>query len=160
MTNFEGIDALRVAFDFDLGVTRWIDIGQDRIDSFAEATEDRQWIHTDPQKAAQGPFGATIAHGFLTLSLLATFLEELLEVEGIAMAVNYGLNKVRFPAPVPVGSRVRAHGRIKSVDDIPGGIQVTVQITVEREGGDKPVCVAESVSRFLVRAEEVTSDRR
>ncbi|GAF48337.1 MULTISPECIES: MaoC family dehydratase [Rhodococcus] len=149
MTHFAGLDALRASVDADLGTSRWIDIDQARIDSFADTTEDRQWIHTDPKAAAQGPFGTTIAHGFMTLSLVAAFLEDLMVVDGIGMAVNYGLNKVRFPAPVPVGSRVRARGRVLTVDEIPGGLQTTVLITIERDGSDKPVCVAESVSRFL-----------
>ncbi|TQC49666.1 MaoC family dehydratase [Rhodococcus sp. WS4] len=149
MTRFAGLDEVRASIDTDLGVSRWIEIDQARIDSFADTTEDRQWIHTDPEAAARGPFGTTIAHGFLTLSLLPAFLEELMVVEGIGMAVNYGLNKVRFPSPVPVGSRVRSRGRVIEIQDIPGGIQVTILVTVEREDADKPVCVAESVSRIL-----------
>jgi acyl dehydratase len=149
MTNFSSLDDVRAANGTDLGTSRWVDIDQARIDTFAESTEDRQWIHTDPAAAAQSPFGSTIAHGFLTLSLIAGFLGELLVVDGIDMAVNYGLNKVRFPSPVPVDSRIRAHGRIADVQDVPGGIQVTVLVTIEREGSNKPACVAESVSRLL-----------
>ncbi|WP_278264392.1 MaoC family dehydratase [Nocardia sp. AG03] len=149
MTHFDGIDAIKSSVGTDLGVSRWIDIDQRRIDTFAATTEDRQWIHTDPAAAAEGPYGTTIAHGFMTLSLIATFLGDLLVVDGIDMAINYGLNKVRFPAPVPVGSRIRAHGSIVGVDDIPGGVQATVRITIECEGSEKPVCVAESLNRFL-----------
>jgi len=147
---FASIDGLRAAVGTDLGSSDWVDIDQKRIDLFADATDDHQWIHVDPERAAAGPFGTTIAHGFLTLSLLPHLGEGLLDVEGATMGVNYGLNKVRFPAPVPVGSRVRAHVRLLSVDDVPGGVQVVTQVTIEREGGDKPVCVAEPVSRIYV----------
>ncbi len=147
---FASIDDLRAAVGTDLGTSDWVDIDQNRIDLFADATDDHQWIHVDPERAAAGPFGTTIAHGFLTLSLLPSLGEGLSDVEGAKMGVNYGLNKVRFPAPVPVGSRVRAHVRLLSVDDVPGGVQVVTQVTIEREGGDKPVCVAESVSRIYV----------
>ena len=145
---FASIDDLRAAVGTDLGTSDWVDIDQKRIDVFADATDDHQWIHVDPERAAAGPFGTTIAHGFLTLSLLPRLGEGLSHVEGATMGVNYGLNKVRFPAPVPVGSRVRAHVRLLSVDDVPGGVQVVTQVTIERESGDKPVCVAESVSRI------------
>lgn len=153
MTHFSSLDALRAAANTDLGTSRWVHVDQTRIDTFAESTEDRQWIHTDPKAAANGPFGTTIAHGYLTLSLVAGFLEELLVVEGIDMAINYGLNKVRFPAPLPVDSRVRARGQITDVLDVPGGVQVTVVVTVERDGTDKPMCVAESLSRLLHHAD-------
>jgi len=147
---FASIDELRSAVGTDVGSSDWIDIDQQRIDLFADATGDHQWIHVDPERAAAGPFGTTVAHGFLTLSLLPRLGEGLVDVEGMTMGVNYGLNKVRFPAPVPVGSRVRAHVRLLSVDDVPGGVQVVTQVTIEREGGDKPVCVAESVSRLYL----------
>jgi acyl dehydratase len=147
---FTSVDDLKSAVGEQLGYTDWLDIDQKRIDLFAEATGDHQWIHVDPEKAAAGPFGTTIAHGYLTLSLLPLFGPQLLSVEGVKMGVNYGTNKVRFPAPVPVGSRLRATGTISAVDDVPGGAQVTVAFTVEREGGDKPVCVAESVARYYV----------
>ena len=147
---FASIDDLRAAVGTDLDSSDWVDIDQKRIDLFADATDDHQWIHVDPERAASGPFGTTIAHGFLTLSLLPRLGEGLLDVEDTRMGVNYGLNKVRFPAPVPVGSRVRAHARLLSVDDVPGGVQVVTQVTIEREGGDKPVCVAESVSRIYL----------
>lgn len=132
-----------------LGVTDWIPIDQARVDAFAETTEDRQWIHVDPDRAAASPFGSTIAHGFLSLSLLSRFLEQLLEIGGIRMLVNYGLDKVRFPAPVPVGSRLRGTGSIASVTEVPGGHQLVLDITVEIEGAAKPACVAAFVVRVL-----------
>ncbi|MCX5138143.1 MaoC family dehydratase [Streptomyces sp. NBC_00340] len=147
---FATVDELRSAVGEQLGYTDWVEIEQKRIDLFAEATGDHQWIHVDPEKAASGPFGTTIAHGYLTLSLLPLFGPKLIAVEGVKMGVNYGTNKVRFPAPVPVGSRLRSTATITAVDDVPGGVQVTVAFTVEREGGDKPVCVAESVSRYYL----------
>jgi acyl dehydratase len=134
----------------EIGVTDWHPVTQEEINKFAAATHDHQWIHVDPERAAAGPFGGTIAHGYLTLSLASSFIEELLQVDGIAMAINYGLNRVRFPAPVPVGSRVRAGAEVTSVDEVQSGVlQCVVTLTFEREGGDKPVCVAESVSRFI-----------
>ncbi|MFF1518364.1 MaoC family dehydratase [Streptomyces sp. NPDC058305] len=147
---FATVDELRSAVGEQLGYTDWVEIEQKRIDLFAEATGDHQWIHVDPEKAASGPFGTTIAHGYLTLSLLPLFGPQLIAVEGVKMGVNYGTNKVRFPAPVPVGSRLRSTATITGVDDVRGGVQVTVAFTVEREGGDKPVCVAESVSRYYL----------
>jgi acyl dehydratase len=147
---FRSVDELKAAVGEQLGYTDWLEIDQKRIDLFAEATGDHQWIHVDPEKAAAGPFGTTIAHGYLTLSLLPLFGPQLMGVEGVRMGVNYGTNKVRFPAPVPVGSRLRATARISSVENVPGGVQVAVAYSVEREGGDKPVCVAESVARFYL----------
>ena len=144
---FTSVDDLKAAVGEQLGYTDWLEVDQKRIDLFAEATGDHQWIHVDPEKAAAGPFGTTIAHGYLTLSLLPLFGPQLISVEGVKMGVNYGTNKVRFPAPVPVGSRVRATATITSVDEVPGGVQVATAFTVEREGGDKPVCVAESGAR-------------
>jgi acyl dehydratase len=135
----------------ELGPTSWLEITQERVDAFAGATDDPQWIHTDPERAAAGPFGGTIAHGFLTLSLCVPFLYELMPDRGFALTVNYGVNRVRFPAPVPVGSRIRGRFRVESVDDVSGGEQAVIVGTVEREGGDKPVCVAELVVR-LIRA--------
>jgi acyl dehydratase len=130
------------------GPSEWLEVTQERIDGFADATGDHQWIHVDPEKAAQGPFGTTIAHGFLTLSLLIKFIEEVRPSSGeFRMGINYGVNKVRFPAPVPVGSRVRAHFEVLEVSEVEGGIQVVTKGTVEREGEEKPVCVAEMVSR-------------
>ena len=130
-----------------LGTSPWLTIDQARIDAFARATEDLQWIHTDPARAAAGPFGATIAHGFLTLSLLSWMGEHAFEIPHLRMSINYGLNRVRFPAPLPVGSRVRGVFRLLACEQIDGGSQVTVEATVEREGSTRPVCVAESVSR-------------
>ncbi|WP_431963243.1 MaoC family dehydratase [Actinacidiphila sp. bgisy160] len=147
---FTSVGELKAAIGEDLGTTGWLEVDQKRIDLFADATGDHQWIHVDPEKAAQGPFGTTIAHGYLTLSLIPSFTPELLRVEGVKMGVNYGVNKVRFPSPVPVGSRLRATGRIAEVSEVPGGAQLVVAITVEREGGDKPVCVAETVVRFYL----------
>ncbi len=147
-TMFESLDDLRKAAGTDLGYSDWVTIDQERINKFADATGDHQWIHVDPERAAAGPFSTTIAHGYLTLSLLPILVGDRMKVSGISMAVNYGVNKVRFPAPVPVDSRVRGHVEIVSVDDVEGGVQVQARTTIEREGGDKPVCVAESVSRF------------
>ena len=149
MTIFNTLDEVSAAVGADLGVSRWIDITQDRINAFADTTEDRQWIHTDPVAAAAGPYGTTVAHGFLSLSLLAAFSEDLLIVEEARTGVNYGLNKVRFPAPVPVDSKVRGRGKLAAVDQIPGGIQVTRVVSVEREGSERPVCVGEFVLRLL-----------
>jgi acyl dehydratase len=132
----------------DLGASSWIDIDQHRIDTFAEATDDRQWIHIDPQRAKHGPFGTTIAHGYLTLSLLIPMWSEILEVREAGTKVNYGLGRVRFPAPVPVGSKVRATATLAAVDEIEGGVQVTVDATIELEGGSKPACVAQPIFRF------------
>jgi acyl dehydratase len=145
---FASVDALRDAIGKDLGYSDWITIDQARINQFADATGDHQWIHVDPERAAQGPFKTTIAHGYLTLSLLPVLTTGLVRVDGVRMGVNYGVNKVRFPAPVPVDSRVRARVEIVSVEDVGGGVQVTSRVTIERDGGDKPVCVAESVARF------------
>ena len=125
----------------------WITVTQERIDEFARATGDLQWIHVDPVRAAAGPFGSTIAHGFLTLSLLPVMAESAIELRDVRMGVNYGLNKVRFPAPVPVGSRLRGHFKLSAFEPIEGGAQITMEVTMEREGSAKPVCVAESLSR-------------
>jgi acyl dehydratase len=142
------LDQLRASVGTELGVSEWLLIDQERVDRFAEATGDLQWIHTDPQRAKDGPFHDTIAHGFLTLSLLPALGEGIIAVEGTKMGVNYGLNKVRFPAPVPVGSRVRGRTELVGITDVTGGVQLVTKVTVEREGGDKPVCVAEAVSRI------------
>ena len=132
----------------ELGPSEWQEVRQERIDAFADATGDHQWIHVDPERAAAGPFGGTIAHGFLTLSMLPQATFELMHVEDARTAINYGLNKVRFPAPVPVGSRIRTTFRLVDVSEIEGGVQVVTAATVEREGSEKPVCVAETVSRY------------
>jgi acyl dehydratase len=132
-------------------VSGWREIAQDRIDLFADATDDPQWIHVDPQRAAEGPFGTTIAHGFLTLSLVVPLFNEALPpLEGYRLTVNYGLNRVRFTAPVPVGSRIRGRFVVEQVEDVPGGRQATVAATIEREGQEKPACVAEALFRFVV----------
>lgn len=132
----------------DLGHSRWIEIGQARIDGFADVTEDRQWIHVDPTRAASGPFGTTIAHGYLTLSLVSVLLFELLDVRGAGSVVNYGLDRVRFPSPVPVGSRVRAHGSLLAVNDLGHATQTTTRFTLEIDGGTKPAMVADVLTRF------------
>jgi acyl dehydratase len=147
---FASLDDLRKAAGTKLGYTEWMAVDQARVNLFAEATGDHQWIHVDPQRAAQGPFGTTIAHGYLTLSLLPAMMSGRLSVEGARMGVNYGLNRVRFPAPVPVGSRVRGLIELSEVSEITGGVQVAAKVTVEREGGDKPVCVAETISRIYL----------
>jgi acyl dehydratase len=132
-----------------LGYRDWLEIDQGRINLFADATGDHQWIHVDPERAKAGPFGATIAHGYLTLSLVNYFLPQIVRVENISMGVNYGCGKVRFPAPVPVGSRIRGGGELVSVEEVKGGYQAVVRITVEVEGNDKPACVADTISRFF-----------
>ncbi|MGH0030509.1 MAG: MaoC family dehydratase [Myxococcota bacterium] len=147
--SFESAAALKEAIGKPLGPSDWLVIEQERIDLFADATDDHQWIHVDVERARQGPFGAPIAHGYLTLSLVSHFLPMLLVVPNAKMGVNYGCNKVRFPAPVPVGSKIRASGEIVDVTDIEGGAQVVVRVTIEIEGGSKPACVVESVSRFV-----------
>ncbi|MFF7837411.1 MaoC family dehydratase [Streptomyces ossamyceticus] len=143
-----GIDELKKLAGSDLGTSEWIEVTQERINTFADATGDHQWIHVDPEKAAQGPFGAPIAHGYLTLSLFIPLFTELLDVEGVSTKVNYGLNKVRFPSPVKVGSKIRLVGRLASVEDVPGGVQITVDGTIEIEGAPKPAAVLQSLSRF------------
>lgn len=130
------------------GTSEWLEIRQDRVDRFADATEDHQWIHVDTEKAAKGPFGTTIAHGFLTLSLIVPLAAQVSRVEGIRMGINYGLNKVRFPNPVRIPARVRAHVKNLSVEDVEGGVQVVNQVTIEVEGAAKPACVAETVTRL------------
>lgn len=131
-----------------LGVSEWLEIDQDRINLFADATGDHQWIHVDPVKAKDGPFGACIAHGYLTLSLVNMFLPQIIDVQGISMGVNYGMDKVRFPSPVPVGSRVRGSGELVKVEEIKGSIQATTRVTVEIEGADRPACVVDTISRY------------
>ena len=148
-TLFENPAALLSAAGTDVGVTDWITITQDQIDKFAEATLDNQWIHCDIERAEQGPFGAPIAHGYLTMSLASHFLAELVRVDGISMGINYGTEKVRFPAPVPVGSRLRGRGEVLEAKEVPGGVQATTRITIEREGGDKPAAIVDTVSRYL-----------
>ncbi|MFF4587261.1 MaoC family dehydratase [Streptomyces sp. NPDC001388] len=143
-----GLDELKKLAGSDLGTSEWIEVTQERVNTFADATGDHQWIHVDPEKAAQGPFGAPIAHGYLTLSLFIPLFTELLDVQGVTTKVNYGLNKVRFPSPVKVGSRIRLAGRLTEVEDVPGGVQITVDGTIEIEGAAKPAAVLQSLSRF------------
>lgn len=149
-TTFDGIDAVKAAVGTHLGYSEWVSVTQEMVNTFAEATGDHQWIHVDVARAnAESPFGGPIAHGYLTLSLTNLFLPEVVEVQNISAGLNRGTGKVRFPAPVPVGSRLRAGVELVAVDDVPGGVDTTMVITVEREGADKPVCVVESLSRYL-----------
>ncbi|NUP02778.1 MAG: MaoC family dehydratase [Nonomuraea sp.] len=142
-----GLDELKALAGADLGRTEWMEITQDRVNTFADATDDHQWIHTDPERAATGPFGGTIAHGYLTLSLVIPLFNQLLEISGIAMSVNYGLDKVRFPSPVRVGAKIRMAGVVTAVEEVQGGVQMHVTFTVEVDGGGKPACVAQAVYR-------------
>lgn len=148
-TVFEEPSALLDSTGQHLGHSEWVEIDQQRIDLFADATGDHQWIHVDPEKAAQGPFGKTIAHGYLTLSLANLFLPQIMQVNNTSMGVNYGCEKVRFPAAVPVGSRVRGGGEVISVEEVKGGVQVVVRMTIEIEGSDRPACVIDTISRFF-----------
>lgn len=145
---FASLEDLESAVGTHLGYSSWMLIDQTRVDTFAEATDDPQWIHVDPERAAAGPFGTTIAHGYLTLSLAVPLVAEVVDVAGVAMGVNYGTNKVRFPAPVPVGSMLRAGVTLMAVDRFDGGAQVTLDVAFEIEGGTKPVCVAQVLYRF------------
>lgn len=147
MRSFEHLSDLAALVGQEVGVSDWITVDQQRIDRFAEATGDRQWIHIDPVRAAEGPFRGTIAHGFLTLSLLPEMSASAIEVKDTRMGVNYGLNRVRFTAPVPSGSRLRGHFKLIAYEPIDGGAQLTMEVTMQREGSDKPVCVAESLAR-------------
>lgn len=147
MKVFETIDELKPLVGQVVATSDWITVTQERIALFADATGDHQWIHLDAERAQAGPFGTTIAHGFLTLSLLPEMAASAMEIRGTRMGVNYGLNKVRFPAPVPSGSRLRGHFRLLAVEPIDGGVQIAMEVTMEREGSAKPVCVAESLSR-------------
>ena len=149
MRTFESLDDLRGAVGEELGLSEWHTVTQEQINAFAAATGDHQWIHLDAERAAQGPFGRTIAHGFLTLSLLPALTHEIYEVRGITMAINYGCNRVRFPAPLPSGSRVRARATLQGAEEVAGGLQTVTFVTVEVENGAKPCCVAEAVTRFL-----------
>jgi acyl dehydratase len=146
---FEGLDEFAAAKGSQFGPTEWLTISQERVNLFADATDDHQWIHVDPEKAASGPFGGTIAHGLLTLSLLPHFSQQLYRVANIALAVNYGYNKVRFITPVKVGANVRARGELTSVNRLDGAVQATTTITVEIEGTDKPAAVVESIVRYI-----------
>jgi acyl dehydratase len=146
-TVFNGIDDLKSRIGEEIGVSDWREVTQDEIDKFAEVTGDDQWIHVDPERAKDTPFGGTIAHGFFTLSLGPRFSYDMWKLDGVAMALNYGLDKLRFPSPLPVGSKVRMRVKVDSVDEIPGGAQIKMIHTFEREDGDKPVCVAEMLTR-------------
>jgi acyl dehydratase len=148
-TVFDNLDEVRAAVGRHLGYSDWLEVDQAQVDLFAEATGDEQWIHVDPERAKDGPFGGTIAHGYLTLSLSNFFLPQIVEVRGVSLGVNYGVNKVRFPAPVPVGSRLRGGAVLTAVEPIPGGVQTVMTITIEIEGATKPACVIESLSRYL-----------
>jgi acyl dehydratase len=148
MLTISGIDELKAKVGEELGVSEWHEVTQEAIDAFADATGDHQWIHVDPERAAQTPWGGTIAHGLYTLSIGPRLTFAMVTIEGFAFGLNYGYNKVRFPAPLPVGTRLRMRATLSSVDDVPGGVQLTITQTFEREGGDKPVCVAEAVSRM------------
>ena len=150
MRTFEHLADLQTLIGQEIAVSDWITVDQARIDKFADATGDHQWIHVDPVRAATGPFGATVAHGFLTLSLLPEMSASAFTVRDTRMGVNYGLNRVRFPAPVPSGSRLRGRFKLLGYEPIEGGAQVIVEVTMEREGSEKPVCVAESVARRYV----------
>ncbi len=149
MKVFDNLDALAAAAGTELGPTDWLEVTQDRVNLFADATEDHQWIHVDPEKAKTGPFGGTIAHGLLTLSLLPHFTHQLYRVDNIAMAINYGYNKVRFITPVRVGAKVRARAQISDVAKLEGAVQATMTVTVEIDGSEKPAAVAESIIRFI-----------
>jgi acyl dehydratase len=148
-TKVETLDDLASFVGKELGTSSWVDVDQARINGFADATDDHQWIHVDAERAKDGPFGETIAHGYLTLSLVIPMWTDILEVRDVQTILNYGLNKVRFPSPVPSGSRIRARATLAAFDAIPGGAQLTVDILVERQGGDKPACVAQLVFRYL-----------
>jgi acyl dehydratase len=144
-----GLDELKALAGADLGHTGWLEITQDRVNAFADATDDHQWIHVDREKAAGGPFGGTVAHGYLTLSLVVSLFSELAEVKGVSMEINYGLNKVRFPAPVPVGSKIRLAAQLGAVEDAGvNAVQVAVDLTIEVEGSEKPACVAQALYRY------------
>jgi acyl dehydratase len=147
MRTITGLDELKKAEGETLGTSEWLEVTQQDIDAFADATGDHQWIHVDPERAKDTPFGGTIAHGYYTLSLAPKFSEEVMKLDGFAFAVNYGLDKVRFPAPLPVGSKVRMQAKLAELKEIPGGAQMKMELTFEREGGDKPVCVAETLAR-------------
>ena len=149
MKAFNGLDELVAAAGSQLGPTDWLPVEQERVNQFAEATDDHQWIHVDPERAAGGPFGGTIAHGLLTLSLLPHFMHELYTVDNVTMAINYGFNKVRFITPVPVGAKVRARSEIAEVQKLDSAVQATLVTTIEVEGSQKPAAVIESIIRYV-----------
>ena len=147
-TTVQGIEGLKEKVGAHLGYSDWMEVTQDQVNLFADATGDHQWIHVDPERAKAGPFGGPIAHGYLTLSLAPVLIGQVLRVDGISMGVNYGLNKLRFPSPVPVGSKLRLGATLADVEDIAGGAQVTLDLTFEVDGKDKPSCVAQAVYRY------------
>ncbi len=149
----DGLSLLETMTGQRIGISPWHEVTQEQVDLFAEATGDRQWIHVDPERARSGPFGGPIAHGYLTLSMLPKLLSDMLRVSGVALTVNYGLNRVRFTSPVPVGARIRAVADVLRVDAVEGGAQLSLSVTVEIEGSSKPACVAETITR-LYRAQE------
>ena len=149
-TVLDGIEQVRAAVGRHLGYSDWVQVTQEQVDLFADATGDHQWIHVDPPRARSGPFGGPIAHGYLTLSLSNQLLPQVVEVRGFSLGVNYGTNKVRFPAPVPVDAHVRAGVELAAVDDVAGGVQTTMLITMEIRNSDKPACVIEALSRYVV----------
>jgi len=148
MRTFTSTDQLSDAVGEDLGTTEWLEITQDRVDAFADATGDHQWIHVDPVRAAAGPFGACIAHGYLTLSLASYFLPQIVQINNMRMGVNYGCDRIRFPAAVRVGSRLRGVGELVRAERVGDGVQATIRVTVEIEGGERPACVVDTISRY------------
>ncbi|HUR09051.1 MAG TPA: MaoC family dehydratase [Nonomuraea sp.] len=148
-TTAYGLDELKALAGRDLGHTGWLEITQDRVNTFAEATNDHQWIHVDLERAEDGPFGGPIAHGYLTLSLLIPLFNELLDIQGVTMCINYGLNKMRFPSPVKVGAKIRLAGKVAEVEEVPGGgVQMLMDFIVEIDGSGKPACVVQAVYRY------------
>ena len=148
MREFESLAELKALVGQEVAVSDWETVTQERVDKFAEATGDHQWIHVDPQRAASGPFGTTIAHGFLTLSMLPLFFQRTIVLKDVRMGINYGLNRVRFTSPLPVGSELRTRMKLVSIEDLPeNGAQMVWEVTFESKGSDRPVCVAESISR-------------
>ncbi|MGV9352225.1 MaoC family dehydratase [Streptomyces misionensis] len=146
-----GLDEIRALAGADLGRTDWMEITQERVNTFADATGDHQWIHVDPERAAAGPFGGPIAHGYLTLSLVIPLFNDLLAIEGVSMSINYGLDKVRFPSPVKAGAKIRLHGAVDSVGEVKGnGVEMRLTFTIEVEGSEKPACVASAIYRHYV----------
>ena len=150
MLTLTGLDEVKAYVGKELGVSDWLLVTQEKIDEFAAVTGDDQWIHVDVERAKQSPFGGTIAHGYFTLSLAPRFSYDMFNFEGFAFGVNYGVNRVRFPSPMPVGGKVRMRATLACVEELPGGAQITTELTFEREGGEKPVCVAESLSRVYL----------
>jgi len=149
MLMIPSLDSLAGMVGTELPASEWHQVTQDEINLFADATGDHQWIHVDPERARSGPFGGPIAHGYLTLSLVPVLMSSVVKVEGVKLGINYGLNKVRFPSPVPAGAKVRARSTLKEANAIPGGVQAVFEVTVEAEGAPKPACVAETVVRYM-----------